>query len=385
LINFKGVTILQILPSLSDGGGVERGTVEITEALVENNARSLVVSNGGSGEHKIKRVGGEHFCLPAHSKNPLSIYANIKRIETIINNENVQIIHARSRAPAWSAYYASKRTNIPFVTTFHGTYAIGTELKRRYNSVMSKGERVIAISQFIASHLHQIYGVSNERIRIIPRGVDTTKFNIANVTAERIGNLYSKWRLEDGCPVIMLPGRLTRWKGQITLIEAVAKLNLRNICCLLVGGDQGRLGYRKELEGLITRYDLGGIVRIVDHCDDMPAAYMLSDIIVSASTDPEAFGRVMIEAQAMGKPVIASDHGGARETILEGKTGWLFPAGNSDALAEKLNLVLNRPESLSHSFRERAMAHMKNNFSKTSMCDKTLNVYSEVLADRISD
>ena len=382
LPNIKGVTVLQVLPSLGAGGGVERGTVEITEALVARGCRALVVTNGAGGEHKIKRVGGEPLVLPVHSKNPLVMFANISRLETIIKKENVQIIHARSRAPAWSAYFAAKRTGVAFVTTFHGAYSAGNGLKRVYNSVMARGERVIAISSFIAGHLHQVYGVESKIIRMIPRGVDPNQFNVASVSAERVGILSTKWRLEEGLPVIMLPGRLTRWKGQVELIQAVGKLDRRDFRCLLVGADQGRVGYRRELENLINRHGLNEIVRIVDHCDDMPAAYMMSDVVVSASTDPEAFGRVMIEAQAMGVPVIASDHGGARESILEGKTGWMFPPSDVDALARILEMVLDLPEEARLSLSKKAIDHVNSNFSKKAMCEKTLDVYSEILASK---
>ena len=382
LPNMKNIKVLQVLPSLGSGGGVERGSVEIAEAIVAEGGRALVSSNGGGGEYKIQRVGGEHFLLPVHSKNPIVMLANIFRLEALIKKEGVQIIHARSRAPAWSAYFASLRTGIPFVTTFHGAYSAGNSFKRLYNSVMVKGKRAIAISSFIASHMHQNYGASIDKIRIIPRGVDLKQFNIASVSAERVSILSSKWRLEEGLPVVMLPGRLTRWKGQKLLIKAIGKLNRRDFRCLLVGGDQGRIAYRRELENLIIFYNLEEVVRIVDHCDDMPAAYMMSDVVVSASTDPEAFGRILIEAQALGRPVIASDHGGAQETILEGETGWMFPPNDIDALAKKLTKALSLSEEERLSLSKKAIAHVSNNFSRESMCEKTLNVYLEILAER---
>jgi glycosyltransferase involved in cell wall biosynthesis len=250
---------------------------------------------------------------------------------------------------------------------------------------MAKGDRVIAISQFIAIHLHQTYGVPKIKLRVIPRGVDLAKFNVASVSAERISLLSAKWRLEEGLPVVMLPGRLTRWKGQINLIEAIGRLGRRDFRCLLVGGDQGRVRYRRELENLITRCGLDEVVRIVDHCDDMPAAYMMSDVVVSPSTDPEAFGRVMIEAQAFGRPVIASDHGGARETILKGETGWMFPSGDVSALAKILDMVLGLSEGERRSLSKKGVIHVSNNFSKQVMCDKTLNVYLEILAEKTGD
>ena len=372
-------TILQVIPALGSGGGVERGTVEIAEAIADAGGRALVVSVGGAQVHEIARAGGEHIELPLHSKNPVVIYKNILRLAALIERENVDLIHVRSRAPAWSALYAAKRTKRPLVTTFHGTYNAQSFIKRAYNSVMTRGERVIAISAFIAEHVHRLYGVPASRLRVIHRGVDLYRFNPAKVSAERVVQLANEWRLTEGYPVIMLPGRLTRWKGQTVFIEAVAKLERRDIRCLIVGGDQGRQDYRRELEAMVEKQNLGEIVRIVDHCADMPAAYMLSDAVVSASTDPEAFGRVMIEAQALGRPVIASDHGGARETVLPDKTGWLVPPGDVDALSAALTKVLALDEAARGRLSDAAITNVAENFSKQKMCAKTLDVYNEVL------
>ncbi|MGH6661292.1 MAG: glycosyltransferase family 4 protein, partial [Rhodospirillales bacterium] len=291
----------------------------------------------------------------------------------------VDIVHARSRAPAWSAYYAAKRAGVPFMTTFHGTYTAGNALKRRYNSIMTRGERVIAISRFIGGHVHQNYGVPPGKIRVVHRGVNLDRFDPAKVTAERVAVLAGQWRLGDGLPVVMLPGRLTRWKGQTVFIEAVGRLDRRDIRCLLVGSDQGRTEYRQELENMVNERSLGDIVRIVDHCDDMPAAYMLTDVVVSASTDPEAFGRVVVEAQALGRPVVASDHGGARETVIEGETGWLYPPGDVEALTQALDKVLRLSQEARAALAAKAIQNVRNNFSLTTMCAKTLDVYNEVL------
>ncbi len=376
------VTILQVLPAMGAGGGVERGTVEIAGAIAAQGGRALVASNGGASVHELKRVKAEHIEMPVHSKNPFVMYANIQRLEKLIRDEGVDIVHARSRAPAWSAYFAAKRAGVPFVTTFHGTYSAGNALKRKYNSVMAMGERVIAISKFIGGHLHQIYGAPAAKIRIIHRGVNLERFDPAKVSAERVTVLANAWRLEDGLPVVMLPGRLTRWKGQVMFIEAIAKMARRDLRCLLVGGDQGRTEYRQELENLVNSRGLGEIVRIVDHCDDMPAAYMLTDVVLSASTDPEAFGRILVEAQAMGRPVVASDHGGARETVIEGETGWLFPPGDVEALAATLDKVLGMSREIRSALAEKAIANVRENFSKQAMCDKTLDVYREVLEQK---
>lgn len=375
-------TVLQILPALGGSGGVERGTVEIAGAISQAGGRALVASEGGLLVHDLTRVDAEHFTLPVASKNPVVMYRNISRLVELIKRERVDIVHVRSRAPAWSAYLACQRTKVPLITTFHGTYAISNWLKRKYNSVMTYGERMIAISTFIGGHVRRHYGVPVDRIRVIHRGVDIDRFDPEKVSAERVIKLANDWRLPDGVPIIMLPGRLTRWKGQLVLIDAIAALGRTDIRCLLVGSDQGREDYRRELEKKIMSHNLEEVVRIVDHCDDMPAAYKLTDLVISASTDPEAFGRVVCEGQAMGRPVIASDHGGSRETILPGVTGWLTPTGDSVALASAIETALK----LDHAARTKlaliAIDHIRTNFSKTQMCDKTLDVYNDVLAAR---
>ena len=375
------MTVLQVLPALGGSGGVERGTVEIAGCIHNIGWRSLVASNGGQRVYQLQRAHAEHFELPLHSKNPFTIRANIKKLQTLIEEQGVDIVHARSRAPAWSAYYACKRTGTPFITTFHGTYGAANALKRAYNAIMTKGERIIAISRFIAGHLKQMYGAPGDKIRVIHRGVDLDSFNPGLVSVERVVQLANQWRLEDGYPVVMLPGRLTRWKGQAVFIEAIAALGRKDIRCVLVGSDQGRTGYRKELERLIEANDLSGVVRIMDHCDDMPAAYMLADVIVSASTDPEAFGRVVVEAQALGRPVVAPNHGGACETIIDRDTGWLFEPGDKDALSQALKEALDLDEEGRQAYSTRAMESVAESFSKDAMCEKTLAVYREVLAD----
>lgn len=375
-------TVLQVLPALGGSGGVERGTVEIAAAIVEAGGRALVASEGGLLVHDLARARAEHIILPLASKNPVVMYRNIERLAAVIRADKVDIVHARSRAPAWSAYFACKRTGAAFVTTFHGTYSVGNFLKRRYNAVMTLGKRVIAISDFIGGHIRRHYGVKVEKIRVIHRGVDIDRFDPDKVSAERVIKLATDWRLPDGKRVIMLPGRLTRWKGQLVLIEAVAKLARRDLLVILVGSDQGRADYRRELENRIHALGLESVVRLVDQCDDMPAAYMLTDLVVSASTDPEAFGRVIVEAQAMGRPVVASDHGGARETVIVDETGWLSKPGDAEDLARALEVGLALSESDRERIADRAIKHAREKFSKTQMCDKTLDVYNEVLAER---
>lgn len=371
--------VLQVLPALVTGG-VERGAIDVAAALAEAGWTSLVASAGGPMARELPRVGAKHIELPLASKNPFVMRANIARLEAVIRDYGVDIVHARSRAPAWSALAAARNTGCHFVTTFHGTYNGGWfGLKRLYNRVMTKGERVIAISDFIARHIEDVYGVGGDTVRVIHRGVDLDRFDPNRVSPERIIQLARQWRLPDGYPVIMMPGRLTRWKGQTVLIEALALLGRKDVRCLLVGSDQGRTAYRDELKALVERKHLTDVVHIVGDCNDMPAAYMLTDVVVSASTDPEAFGRVMIEAQAMGRPVCASDHGGARETVLDGTTGWLTPPGEPMALAAAIDSVLALDSGQRDRLARIATQHVRENFSKPAMCAATLAVYAEVL------
>ena len=376
----RRATVLQLLPALGQAGGVERGSVEIAAAVVEAGGRAIVVSSGGPLVHDLSRAGAEHLTLPVDRKTPWAIRANAEKLAEIVRAENVDILHARSRAPAWSAAMAARRTDRAFVTTFHGTYGSSNWLKRRYNGVMVQGDRVIAISNFIASHVRRFYGVPVRRIRVIHRGVDLRRFAPEQVSAERVIKLAIQWRLPDGAPVVMLPGRLTRWKGQELFIDAIAELGRGDLCCLLVGPDQGRTAYRRELEARIADKGLERAVRLVDHCDDMPAAYMLADVVVSASTAPEAFGRVVAEAQAMGRPVVATDHGGAREIVIPGETGRLVTPASAAALAQGLEVVLSLSGAARQRQAERAIGNVRANFSTEVMAAKTLDVYDEVLA-----
>ena len=271
------------------------------------------------------------------------------------------------------------------MTTFHATYNFSTKLKRWYNSVMTKGERVIAISNTLKEHILENYPVNPDRIRVIHRGVDFDRFDPKRVSAERIIRLSREWRLPDGVPVVLLPGRLTGWKGQRVLIEALAQLPDRQIRCLLVGSDQGRDGFRKSLVELAQRLNVEDVVHIVGECRDMPAAYMLADVVVSASTDPEGFGRVMVEAQAMGRPIIASDHGASREIVRHGNTGWLFPPGDVRTLSESIAHAIQLSVEHRQRIAEEAMANARENFAVTRMCNATLDVYRELLNEPVAN
>lgn len=372
------VTVLQVLPSLVTGG-VERGTIEIAQAIAGAGWTSLVASAGGRLVAAVERAGGRHITLPLRSRNPLTIWGNAARLAEVIAAERVSIVHARSRAPAWSAWLACQRTDARFVTTYHGTYGEDLPFKRRYNSVMAKGERVIAASHFIAGLVTAQHAVEPARIRIIPRGVDPDVFDPAVVSGQRIARLAEAWRLPDNVPVVLLPGRLTGWKGQRVLIDSLAHITRRDVHAVLVGSDQGRRHYSA---GLIRRAESLGVaerLRLAGQCDDMPAALQLADVVVHASTQPEAFGRVVIEAQAMGRPVIAANLGGPVETVEDGVTGWRVPPGDAAVLAGTIERVLRLPEQDLAALGDRARAAVLRGNTVAGMQAATLDVYREVM------
>lgn len=377
----KTPVVMQIIPELGPGGA-EQGCIDVATALVQAGARALVVSAGGSRVGEIIRAKAEFILMPVHSKNPWDMYVNIGRIRRLITAWNVDIVHVRSRAPAWSAWLACKGTGAKFMTTVHAPYNLGNAFKNFYNSIMMRGDRVIAISQHVARYITDHYKTDPQKIRIIHRGIALDRFHPTMVGMQRMATLLRDWRIEDGAPIILLPGRLTRWKGHHVLLEAMARLGRSDVFCVLLGSDQGRSEYRQELEEMIGKLNLTGQVRIIDHCNDMPAAYMISSVIVSASTDPEGFGRVPVEAQAMGRPIIATDHGGSQETIVRGETGWLIPPGDSNALAEALRQALSLTAQQRAVLATKSMNHVAQHFTREKMTDETLSVYAELLAEK---
>lgn len=367
--------VLQVLPSLITGG-VERGTVEIAQAIAEAEAIALVASAGGPLVRQIERLGGRHITLPLTTKTPRGIWRNAAALEAVIRTNRVSLVHARSRAPAWSAWLACQRTGVPFVTTYHGTYTEGFPGKRLYNSVMARGRIVIAASQFIADLIHAQHRLDPSRIRVIPRGVDPAVFDPATVSGGRVAKMAEEWRLPDGMRTVVLPGRLTSWKGHAVLLEAVARLNRPDIMCVFVGSHQGREEYARALERQATRLGIANRLRLVGQCDDMPAALALSDVVVHASIEPEAFGRVVIEAQAMGRPVIASDLGGPVETVRHGQTGWRVRPNDPEALAAAIAVALDLDSADRLALGARARASVP---TVRAMQDATLDVYEAVL------
>jgi glycosyltransferase involved in cell wall biosynthesis len=375
----SNITVLQVLPSLVTGG-VERGTIEINQAIVGAGWTGLVASAGGRLVPAVRRAGGRHIVLPLTSRDPLTIWRNAARLAAVIRAERVAIVHARSRAPAWSAWLACRRTGAHFVTTYHGTYGEDLPFKRRYNSVMAKGEQVIAASRFIAEEIVARHGTDPTRVRVIPRGVDPARFDPAVVSGDRMERLAQAWRVPDGALVALLPGRLTSWKGQSVLIEALARMSRRDVCGVLVGSEQGRERYTARLIRQAETLAVADRLRLAGECDDMPAALMLADVVVHASTRPEAFGRVVIEAQAMGRPVIASDLGGPVETVEHGVTGWRVPPGDPAALAAAIEAALEFPVEQREALGHRGRAAVLRRCTVAEMQRATLDVYQQVMA-----
>lgn len=375
--SYKQPVILQVLPELRSGG-VERGTIEIARAIVQAGGKALVASAGGPMVAQLAHAGAKHVQMPLATKNPLRLWLNARKLAKLMMENDVNIIHARSRAPAWSAWLAAQKTGKRFMTTFHGTYGLQNKWKRRYNSVMTKGDRVIAISHFIADHIQQNYDVDPQKLRIIHRGVDLKLFNPNNCSQARIIALTKEWRLPEHAQLILFPGRITRWKGQDVFIKALAQLPHRNFFAVILGDDKGHETYREELEKLIIDSGLEGYVRIARHTHNITEAYMLSKLVVATSVEPEAFGRVVLEGQAMGKPVIATNHGGPQETVIPGQTGFLVTPGDVGELANAMQRVLEMDEASLQAMAQAAIANAQR-FSIDIMCASTIGVYKELL------
>jgi glycosyltransferase involved in cell wall biosynthesis len=382
LPELKGKTILQVAPELS-AGGVERTVLEVTEAIVEAGGRALLASKGGRLEDEFARLGGELNRMDAKSRNPVTIKVNEGRLRQIIREQRVDLVHARSRAPAWSAWAAAKAEGVPFVTTYHGAYSGTSGLKRAYNSVMAKGDLVIANSEWIAAHIAEVHGIDPARIVTIPRGVDLDAFDPAAVAPDRVEALRKAWGLEgDTRLVLLLPGRLTSWKGQGLALEALGLLapeERAGLMLILAGDAQGRDSYVSDLEHQITRLGLTGQARIVPHVTDMPAAYLAAGLVLAPSTRPEAFGRVAAEASAMARPVIVADHGGARETVIEYETGTRAEPGSAPALAGAIRAMLSVGPASRASMGRQGRDHIIRHFSKRGLQAATLSVYKRLL------
>lgn len=376
----KSPVVLQVLPEL-EMGGVELGTVQIATEMANQGIKNFVASQGGRLVHELEKAKVKHLTLPLKSKNIFKMRANARALEKFIKDNGINIVHARSRAPAWSAYWAAKAAGVHFVTTFHGTYGLGPlGIKKVYNKVMTFGEKVIAISTHIKSHILKNYKKTpEENIVLIHRCVDTEKFSPEAVSQERMINKVKEYHIPDDKPVLFLGGRITHWKGQHVLVEALSKMKNKNFYCVIAGDEQGRDEYVKQLKELAKKHRLGNKLTIQGKVLDMPAAMMVSNVVLSTAIEPEAFGRIAIEGQAMGKIVVASNIGGSLDSVIDGVTGKLYESSSAQALADALDWALGLSEKEVAKISKAAMKNARENFSKQLMCDKTIKVYNEVL------
>ena len=382
------IKVLQVIPKLGYGGA-ETGCYDLAHYLYEQNCSSYIVTSGGELLKYINKNRVKVIRLPVHSKNPLLILINAIILSFIILFLKISIVHARSRAPAWSCLLATKITRRKFVTTFHGTYNFNNSLKKFYNSVMLRSDLIIAGSNFIFSHINKNYSNYlglDKKFLVIFRGVNTEYFNQKKIVKADEHKLLKKWDINKyvdlkDIPLILLPGRLTSWKGQEMFIEAIHNVNQelpdKEFFVVILGSDQGRKVYKKKLLRLVEQYRLQNFVKFIDKCELMPLAYKVSDIIVSSSIEPEAFGRVSVEAQSMEKPIIASNIGGSKETIIDDKTGFLFEAGKVKALSEKLIHVLNLDESTLKFIGIEGRKNVVKKFNIEKMCFSTYSEYKK--------
>ena len=381
----KKIKVLQVIPKLGYGGA-ETGCYDLAHFLAERGCKSFIATSGGQLLKFINKKKVKVFCLPVHSKNPLLMFFNCLAISLIVFIYNIDVVHARSRAPAWSCYWSCGITRRKFVTTFHGTYNFSNSIKKYYNSVMVKSKLIIAGSNFIFSHIndkYEKYLSGKKKLMVIFRGINLDYFNIKNVSQNKKNELMLAWKLEPEKFTILLPGRLTQWKGQDIFIEALNILiedyNKNNFQAVILGSDQGRNVYLKKLFNLVERYQLQSKVKFFKHCKDMPIAYSLSNAVVSSSIEPEAFGRVSVEAQAMKKPIIASDIGGSKETIINDKSGFLFKAGDPRELAKVLNNVIELDNETLYLIGNEGRKNVTKKFDVEKMCQTTFTEYQKLI------
>ena len=381
----SNLKVLQVIPKLGYGGA-ETGCYDIAHYLPENNCGSYIVTSGGELLKFIDKKKVKIIKLPVHSKNPLIIFINFLALIFIILINNISIVHARSRAPAWSCLLAAKITNRKFVTTFHGTYNFNSKIKKFYNSVMVRSDLIIAGSNFIFSHIKENYTKylnAKKKLLVIFRGINVDYFDPTSKLDSDEKKLLKKWEIEKDKKIILLPGRLTGWKGQEVFIEAINLVNIElgyeAFYAVILGSDQGRDLYKKKLIRLTEQYRLINQVKFIDHCKDMALAYKVSDIVVSASIEPEAFGRVAVEAQSMEKPIIASNIGGSKETVIDEKTGFLFESNNAKSLSQKILKILSMDEASLNSIGREGRKNIIQKFNVEKMCFSTYSEYKRIL------
>ena len=387
-LNYKNKRILQIIPNM-EIGGAERTVLEITSFLKDTNFSSLVLTSGGKLIDDLEKANIEVIKLKIDKKNPYSIIKNFFLFIKIFREKKINLVHVRSRAPAWSAIFAAKKLGIPVLTTWHGHVSNSSFIKKIYNSIMLKGDAVIANSIYTAENISKIYGINKSKIDIIPRGVDVNNFKKSDINSHEIAKIKEIWKIFDKEKVIiLLPARLTKWKGHEVAIEAINLLKgesfFKNIVCLFAGEQKNSEKYINNLNRLISSYSLEKKIRLIGKVENMPLAYHASDVILSPSIEPEPFGRIPIEAQASGKIIISCDAGAVKDTIKSGKnfTGFKAIPNNSESLADKIKIALKMENEEIQGMQKRAIMNVKNNFSLESMCKKTLEVYNRLLISK---
>jgi glycosyltransferase involved in cell wall biosynthesis len=377
----KKIRLLQVIPRL-DVGGAETGCKDIAQFISNQNYFSAILCSGGEQIKNIDKTKVKIFRFSVQSKNPFVIFFNIFVILFIVFFYKINIIHVRSRAPAWSCYFTSKLLGVPLISTFHGTYNFNSSLKKFYNSVMLRGNSVIAGSRFIYEHIKNNYNYS-KAIFLIPRGIDINYFNPKNSNIEEFNSVRTRWGILSNDFLILLPGRLTFWKGQFLFLNTLLFLKqenlLNNISAIILGDDQGRTEYREYLLDFIREHRLEANVKIVSHESFMPSAYNACNLVLSASIEPEAFGRVAVEAQAMEKPILASNIGGSNETIIDGQTGWLFKSDDEKDLAKMIIEISKKDKSFLKDLGAKGRANVINNYTVDQMCSKTLEIYKSLV------
>jgi glycosyltransferase involved in cell wall biosynthesis len=380
------IKVLQVIPKLGFGGA-ETGCYDLAHFLAEQNCKSFLITSGGQLLKYVRRDKVKVIRLPVHSKNPIIIFINFIIIFFILWIYKIDIVHARSRAPAWSCLWACFFSGKKFVTTFHGTYNFSTKLKHFYNSVMVRSKLVIGGSNFIFDHINKNYqkylNLKQQKLMVIFRGINLEFFNKNNVSEKKVNALAESWKIDKKNFIILLPGRLTSWKGQEIFIEALSLLseeyNNESFYAVILGSDQGRDVYSKKLLLLVERYRLGKKIAFIENCKEMPLAYKLSDLVVSSSIEPEAFGRVAVEAQAMNKPIVASDIGGSRETVLNGKSGLLYKYNDPKELAKAINKIMKMDKQSLNLKGDLGRKNVEKKYNVDQMCQTTFTEYKKLL------
>ena len=382
----KNIKVLQVIPKLGYGGA-ETGCYDLAHFLPENGWKSYIITSGGELLNFVDRKKVKIFRLPVHSKNPITMIFNTIIIFLIIIFYGIDIVHARSRAPAWSCLFASKITGRRFVTTFHGTYNFKNKFKKLYNSVMVRSQLVIAGSNFIFSHINDNYGeffqTNKRKLLVIFRGININYFDAKKISSIKVEKFLTDKKIDRNKFIILLPGRLTSWKGQKLFIEAIKIIDEKEITDsfegIILGSEQGRNIYKKKLIGLVEQYRLNRKIKFIDHCEEMPVAYRIANLVCSCSIEPEAFGRVSVEAQSMQVPIIASDIGGSKETIIKDKSGLFFKSGNANDLAEKIIMLMQMDHNSLKSMGFEGRKNIQKKFDVDKMCQTTFTEYKKLI------